>query len=328
MPALTELKILVDCEAYQWQYKLDKTDIRIDSYKRFQKWTRNANVYALIEVNHLICKLSPLKPNGSIYATKAIPLLDKLPACLQPYPDVFSPDNAKKLAPYRNIDLAIDLQPGKEPPYGPIYPLSQTELAALRDFLEENLAKGFIRESKSPAGAPILFVPKKDGSLRLCVDYRGLNAITVKNRYPLPLITEIIDRVARAQYFSKIDLKDAYYRLRIKAGDEWKTAFRTRYGHYEFMVVPMGLTNSPATFQAYINQALRGLVADFCIVYLDDILVFSRTKEEHNTHLQQVCKRLREAELYAKPSKCQFYKQEIEFLGFIISTYGIRIDPR
>ncbi len=127
MPALTELKILVDCEAYQWQYKLDKTDIRIDSYKRFRKWARNANVYALIEINHLICKLSPLKPNyptGSIHATKAIPLLDKLPACLQPYLDVFSPDNAKKLAPYRNTDLAIDLQPGKEPPYGPIYPLS------------------------------------------------------------------------------------------------------------------------------------------------------------------------------------------------------------
>jgi hypothetical protein len=171
--------------------------------------------------------------------------------------------------------MAIDLQPGKEPLYGPIYPLSQTELAALREFLEEYLAKGFIRESKSLAGAPILFVPKKDGGLRLCVNYRGLNAITVKNRYPLLLITKIMDRVTRAQYFSKIDLKDAYYRLRIKAGDEWKTAFRTRYGHYEFIVVPIGLTNTPATFQAYINQALRGLVDDFCIVYLDDILVFS-----------------------------------------------------
>ena len=174
MPALTEQKILVDCEAYQWQYKLEKSDIRIDSYKRFQKWTRNANVYALIEVNHLIRKLSPLKPNyptGSVHATKAIPLLDKLPACLQPYLDVFSSDNAKKLAPHRDIDLAIDLLLGKEPLYGPIYPLSQTKLAALREFLEENLAKGFIRESKSPAGAPILFAPKKDGGLRLCVDY-------------------------------------------------------------------------------------------------------------------------------------------------------------
>lgn len=174
MPALTKLKILVDCKVYQWQYKLDKSDIRINSYKRFQKWTKNANIYALIKVNHLIRKLSPLKPNyptRSIYTTKSIPLLDKLPACLQPYLDVFSLDNTKKLAPYRNINLAIDLQLGKEPPYSPIYPLSQTELAALRDFLEENLAKGFIRELKSLAGAPILFVPKKDSGLRLCVDY-------------------------------------------------------------------------------------------------------------------------------------------------------------
>jgi hypothetical protein len=124
--------------------------------------------------------------------------MDKLPACLKPYLDVFSLENSKQLAPHRDVDLAIDLQPGKEPPYGPIYPLSQTELAALREFLEEYLAKGFIRESKSPAGAPILFVPKKDGGLRLCVNYRGLNAITVKNRYPLLLITKIMDRVTRA----------------------------------------------------------------------------------------------------------------------------------
>ena len=295
MPALNELKILVDCENYQWQYKLGKADVRIDSYKRFQKRIKGASVYALIEVNHLLRPLTDPSQKG------------KLPTCLDKYLDVFSTANAKQLAPHRNVDMAIDLQPGKEPPYGPIYPLSQTELAALREFLEENLKKGFIRESKSLAGAPILFAPKKDGGLRLCVDYRGLNAVTVKNRYPLPLITEIMDRVTGAQYFSKIDLKDAYYRLRIKAGDEWKTAFRTRYGHYEFMVVPMGLTNSPATFQAYINQTLRGLVDDFCIVYLDDILVFSKTQEEHAEHLRRICERLREAELYVKPSKCQFF---------------------
>jgi hypothetical protein len=318
MTALTELKILVDCETSQWQYKLDKASVRIDNYQRFKKHAQNAVVYALIEINHL---LQPNQPNPTVSTTL-------LPQSIQYFQDVFSASNAGKLAPHRDIDLAIELQPGKEPPYGPIYPLSQTELAALREFLEENLAKGFIQESRSPAGAPILFVPKKDGGLRLCVDYRGLNAITVKNRYPLPLITEIMDRVAGAQYFSKIDLKDAYYRLRIKAGDEWKTAFRTRYGHYEFLVVPMGLTNAPATFQAYINKALRGLVDDFCIVYLDDILVFSRTQEEHDQHLQQICERLRSAELYAKPSKCQFYQREVEFLGFIIGTQGIRMDPR
>ena len=235
-------------------------------------------------------------------------------------------DNAKRLAPHRDIDLAIELQPGKEPPYGPIYPLSPKELAALKEFLEENLAKGFIRESKSPAGAPILFVPKKDGGLRLCVDYRGLNSITIKNRYPLPLITEIMDQVTGANYFSKIDLKDAYYRIRIKAGDEWKTAFRTRYGHYEFLVVPIGLTNTLATFQAYINKALYSLVNNFCIVYLDNILIFSKTKEEYDKHLQRVSQWLQEAELYTKLSKYQFYQTEIKFLGFIIRTKGIRID--
>jgi hypothetical protein len=139
---------------------------------------------------------------------------------LQHYLDVFSKANAKKLAPNRDINLAIDLLPGKEPLYRPMYPLLPRELIALKEFLEENLAKGFIRESKSLAGAPILFALKKDGSLRLYVDYRGLNAITVKNRYPLPFISEIIDRVQEACYFSKIDLKDAYYCLRIKVGDK------------------------------------------------------------------------------------------------------------
>ena len=134
--------------------------------------------------------------------------------------------------------------------------------------------------------------------------------------------------MAGANYFSKINLKDAYYRIHIKAGDEWKTAFRTCYGHYEFLVVPFGLTNAPATFQAYINKALCGLIDDFCIVYLDDILIFSKTKEEHDQHLQQICERLRDAELYAKLSKCQFYQKEIEFLGFIIGTQGIRMDPK
>ena len=235
MTALNELKVFIDYENHQWQYKLDKSNIRLESYQRFQKRTKNANVYALVEINHLI----PSNINS---------LIDKLPSSLKDYIDVFSNDNARKLAPHRDIDMAIELQPGKEPPYGPIYPLSPRELAALKEYLEENLEKGFIRESKSPAGAPILFAPKKDGGLRLCVDYRGLNAITIKNRYPLPLITEIMDRVTRANYFSKVDLKDAYHRLRIKVGDEWKTAFRTRYGHYEFLVVPMGLINSLATF--------------------------------------------------------------------------------
>jgi len=138
------------------------------------------------------------------------------------------------------------------PLYSGLYALSRIELEALQKFLEENLARGWIRPSESLAVSPVIFVPKKDGSLRLCVDYRGLNKITVKNRYPLPLISEILDRASNAQCFSKIDLKDAYYRIRIKEGEEWKIAFRIRYGLYEFLVMPMGLTNAPATFQHYI----------------------------------------------------------------------------
>ena len=160
-------------------------------------------------------------------------------------------------------DCPIDLQKGKEPHFGPIYSLSLPELNALRNCIEENLEKGFIRPSKSPAGAPILFVKKKDGSLRLCVDYRGLNQVTVKNRYPLPLIPELLDRLSQASIFTKIDLRSAYNLVRIRPGDEWKTAFRCRYGHYEYLVMPFGLTNAPAVFQNLINDVLREYLDQF-----------------------------------------------------------------
>src|SRR5438045_107647 len=182
--------------------------------------------------------------------------------------------------------------------------MSSAELRALHEYLKEALAKGWIHESKSPAGAPILFAPSKSGELPLCVDYRGLNAITIKNRYPLPLISELLDHPNGSVVFSKIDLRNAYHQIRIREGDEWKTAFRTRYGHFEYLVLPFGLTNAPATFHAYINCALRGLVDDFCVVYLDDILIFSNSEEEHYEHLKLVIECLRQAELYANPIQC------------------------
>jgi hypothetical protein len=246
----------------------------------------------------------------------------------QRYRDFFDVNKAVQQPPHRSVDHAIELKPGTEPPYMRMYNMSPAELKVLDTYLSEALDKGWIRESKSPAAAPILFAPKKDGELRLCVDYRGLNAITIKNRYPLPLISELLDRINGSVIFSKIDLKNAYHRIRIREGDEWKTAFRTRYGHYEFLVVPFGLTNAPATFQSYINRALRGLVDDFCIVYLDDILVFSRTEKEHMEHLQLVIERLRRAELYANPKKCEFFRPEVEFLGFLVNKQGIRMDPK
>lgn len=324
MPGLKAMGVSIHIgDDATWHYSLQKHGkpfVEMESSKKFRKRLRKGpRVYALVLHNPLI------QQNGD----KSLKdILKELPPEISVFEDVFSPTNAKALAPHREgIDLAIDLQDGKQPPYGPLYPLSPAELEVLREYIQENLDKGFIRHSKSPAGAPVLFVPKKDGGLRLCVDYRGLNAITIKNRYPLPLIGEIMDRVSGSTWFSKIDLKDAYYRIRIKAGDEWKTAFRTRYGHFEFLVMPMGLTNSPAAFQAYINNTLRGLVDRICIVYLDDILIFSKTREEHTDHLRQVCQRLREHELYAKPSKCEFYQDRMEFLGFIISAKGVEMDP-
>ena len=215
---------------------------------------------------------------------------------------------------------------GNDPPYGPLYNLSVKELKSLREYLDDALAKGWIRASTSPAGAPILFVPKKDGGLRLCVDYRGLNKITKKNRYPLPLISETLDRMVGAAVFTKLDLKDAYHRLRIKEGDEWKTAFRTRYGHFKYLIMPFKLTNAPATFQAYINHAIRGLLDVVYVVYLDDILVYSEDPSKHEEDVKRVLERLRKFGLYTNLKKCQFKTAEVEFLGFVVGTSGVQMD--
>ena len=201
-----------------------------------------------------------------------------------PYTDfsyVFEKQNVDRLPEHHAYDCPINLQEGVCAPFGPIYGLSEPELEALRTYLDENLEKGFIQPSKSPAGAPILFVKKKDGSLRLCVDYRGLNKVTVRNRYPLPLIPELLDRLRSARVFSKIDLRGAYNLVRIKPGDEWKTAFRTRYGHFEYKVMPFGLTNAPTVFQHMMNDIFREYLDHFVIISLDEILVFSSSVEEH-----------------------------------------------
>ena len=222
--------------------------------------------------------------------------------------------------------MAINLVPETKVSYQPLYSLLKTKLKLLRKYLDEYLSRGWIRHSKSPAGAPILFAKKKDGSMRLCVDYRGLNKITVKNRHPLPLINESLDRLAKAKFYTKLDVKEAYHRVRIQEGDEWKTAFRTRYGHFEYTVMPFGLTNAPAQFQAYIHQVLAGLVDVTCIVYLDDILIFSETEDEHVGHVKEVLRRLRDARLFLKLPKCEWHTQRTKYLGYIVTPKGIEID--
>lgn len=256
------------------------------------------------------------------------PTETELPAEYAHYKDVFDKGQADKLPEHRQFDHAIQLSSDKVPPAGPIYALSPREREELMAYLRENLDKGFIRESRSPAGAPVLFVKKKDGSLRLCVDYRKLNAMTIKNKYPLPLIGDVIDQIRGSTVFTKLDLRGAYNLVRIAEGDEWKTAFRTPFGQYEYLVMPFGLCNAPGSFQLFINHVFHDLLDKYVAVYLDDILVYSKDLEHHTRHVQEVLRRLREYKLFAKLSKCQFHSNEVEFLGFVLNKNGIKMDPK
>ena len=230
------------------------------------------------------------------------------------------------LPPSRSDPFTIELEPGTTPISKAPYRMAPAELAELKRQLEELLSKGFIRPSTSPWGAPVLFVKKKDGSFRLCIDYRGLNQVTVKNRYPLPRIDELLDQLRGATWFSKIDLASGYHQIPINEVDIQKTAFRSRYGHYEFVVMPFGLTNAPAAFMRLMNSIFQEYLDEFVIIFIDDILVYSKSLEEHDVHLRVVLVKLREQKLFAKLSKCNFWQHEIGFLGHVISAEGVSVD--
>lgn len=234
---------------------------------------------------------------------------------------------AEVLPPHRSYDHRIPLKEGFEHPFGPLYSLSRKELEALQEWLKENLSKGFIGASSSPAGAPILFVKKKDGTLSLGVDYRGLNQGTIKNRYPLPLIRETLNRLSKATYYTTLDVRGAYNLIRMAEGEEWKTAFRTRYGLFESLVMPFGLTNAPADFQHFFNDVLRPFLNDFCTAYLDDILIYSASLREHKVHVRKVLEVLSKNGLHLKAEKCEFHRTSVHYLGHIITENGITMDP-
>ena len=241
------------------------------------------------------------------------------------FPDVFL-EELPGIPPIREVELSIEILPGTAPTSRAPYRMVPTELKELKIQLQELLDKGFIRPSVSPWGAPVLFVKKKDGTLRMCIDYRQINKVTVKNKYPLPRIEDLFDQLKGAGVFSKIDLRSGYYQLRVKDVNVPKTAFRTRYGHYEFLV-PFGLTNAPAAFMDLMNRVFQPYLDQFVVVFIDDILVYSRDDPEHEQHLKIVLQTLREKRLYAKLRKCDFWLKEISFLGHIVSAEGIRVDP-
>ncbi|GJU38895.1 putative reverse transcriptase domain-containing protein [Tanacetum coccineum] len=251
--------------------------------------------------------------------------LEEVPI-VQDFPEVF-PEDLPGIPPTRQVEFQIDLIPGAAPVARAPYRLAPSEMKELSDQLKELSDKGFIRPSSSPWGAPVLFVKKKDGSFRMCIDYRELNKLTVKNRYPLPRIDDLFDQLQGSSIYSKIDLRSGYHQLRVREEDIPKTAFRTRYGHYEFQVMPFGLTNAPAVFMDLMNRVCKPYLDKFVIVFIDDILIYSKNKQEHAEHLKLILELLKKEQLYAKFSKCEFWIPKVQFLGHVIDSQGIHVDP-
>ncbi|GJT58246.1 putative reverse transcriptase domain-containing protein [Tanacetum coccineum] len=245
---------------------------------------------------------------------------------IRDFPEVF-PDDLPGLPPPRQVEFKIELVPGAAPVARAPYRLAPSEMKELADQLQELLEKGFIRPSSSPWGAPVLFVKKKDGTFRMCIDYRELNKLTVKNRYPLPRIDDLFDQLQGSSVYSKIDLRTGYHQLRIREEDIPITAFRTRYGHYEFQVMPFGLTNAPAVFMDLMNRVCKPYLDKFVIVFIDDILIYSKSKDEHKEHLKTILELLKKEKLYAKFSKCDFWLESVQFLGHVIDSKGVHVDP-
>ncbi|KAL0160767.1 hypothetical protein M9458_044492 [Cirrhinus mrigala] len=241
-----------------------------------------------------------------------------LPPCYQDLSEVFSKTKATQLPPHRPWDCSIDLLPNAMPP--------KSKSQAMEDYITEALDSGFIRPSTSPAAAGFFFVEKKDGGLRPCIDYRGLNNVTVKFCYPLPLVPAALEQLREATIYTKLDLRSAYNLIRIKEGDEWKTVFLTTRGHYEYQVMPYGLANSPAVFQSFINEIFKDILNQYVIAYIDDILIYSKTEAEHVQHVRTVLSRLLENQLYVKAEKCEFHVPQTTFLGYQVSPHGVKMD--
>ncbi|XP_073159031.1 uncharacterized protein [Henckelia pumila] len=319
---LTKYRATVDCFHKVVRFKPEMAD----DLKFYGKGSR-AKI-PLISVLTMTRLLQRGAEGFLVYAVnvlKSIPELTDIPV-VKEFADVF-PNKIPGFPPTREIEFSIELMSGTLPISKAPYRMTPLELKELKEQLEDLLAKGYIRPSVSPWGAPVLFVRKKDGSMRLCIDYRQLNKATVKNKYPLPRIDDLFDQLQGSSIYSKIDLRSGYHRLRVREADVPKTSFRTRYGHFEFLVMPFGVTNAPVVFMDLMNRIFQKYVDKFVVIFIDDILIYSKNEIEHAEHLIIILQILRQEQLYAKLSKCEFWLDRVVFLGHVVSGEGISVDP-